>query len=336
MKKYSGIEWLKVIACIGIVSMHMMANNTYKISGVFYNTVLDSFTDFVYVFMALSAFGLCCGYYQKVMDGRISWENFYKKRYLKILPFFTLMIAIDLIHDFSTFAMAEGFAEMTLLHKFLPADMHVVGVGWFLGIVFIFYLLFPFFTVLIKTKRRAWLSLFVAVGLNMVCDRYFGLTRRYFLYSACYFVLGGLIYKYSEAIEDVRWYYLLSVLVLTTGCYYFFGENVFTRIAVTASLLMFSISVKAPLTTPIRLISGISMEIYLSHMFIFRVVEKMRLNTRFGTGVLQYCITLLLVFSGACMFSYTAQKILNRLLQKKAFRQTSNKSPAGIDPSVTQ
>jgi peptidoglycan/LPS O-acetylase OafA/YrhL len=334
MKKYSGLEWLKVIACVCIVSMHMMANNNYNVGSVFYSVVKDSLAEFVYVFMTISAFGLCCGYYKRIQDGSINWENFYKKRYMKILPFFGLLVAIDLIHSFSMSALIEGLTEMTLLHRFIPTDIEVVGVGWFLGIVFIFYLVFPFFSVLIKTKRRAWLALLVAIALNLACEEYFNLNRRNFLYSSCYFVLGGLIYKYRENIEKIAWQYLLALIVLSVAGYGIIGSNVFTRLAVTASLLMFFIGAELPSVRPIRFISGINMEIYLSHMLIFRVVEKVHLNRRFGSGMLQYFITVILVFCGACLFSFVAQKLLNKLIYGKYFNRSSRESAAGIGSSA--
>lgn len=47
-KHYGAIDGLRTIACIGIVMMHMAANNDYRISGVIYETVIPSFTDFVF------------------------------------------------------------------------------------------------------------------------------------------------------------------------------------------------------------------------------------------------------------------------------------------------
>lgn len=56
--------------------------------------------------------------------------------------------------------------------------------------------------------------------------------------------------------------------------------------------------------------SGISMEVYLSHMAVFRAVEKMGLNTRFGSGWMQYGITVAVTAMGAMLFSAVAKHIL--------------------------
>ena len=58
------------------------------------------------------------------------------------------------------------------------------------------------------------------------------------------------------------------------------------------------------------------MEIYLSHMVMFRVVEKVRLNRIIGNGWLQYLFTSLLVLAGAIAFSYVVQKLIQYVEKK--------------------
>ena len=60
-----------------------------------------------------------------------------------------------------------------------------------------------------------------------------------------------------------------------------------------------------------KFISGISMEIYLSHMVMFRVVEKTGLNQMFGNGVLQYIVTVMLVLAATIVFSVVMKKVIN-------------------------
>ncbi len=86
-KHYDAIDGLRTIACIGIVMMHIRANSTYALSGFLYDNIISSFTNFVFLFMVISAFGMCCGYLDKMLNNQISLESFYIKRYSKILPF---------------------------------------------------------------------------------------------------------------------------------------------------------------------------------------------------------------------------------------------------------
>ena len=48
---YGAIDGLRTIAAIGIVMMHIAANNQYQITGFLYENIIGSFDDFVYLFM---------------------------------------------------------------------------------------------------------------------------------------------------------------------------------------------------------------------------------------------------------------------------------------------
>lgn len=64
-------------------------------------------------------------------------------------------------------------------------------------------------------------------------------------------------------------------------------------------------------------ISSISMEIYLSHMVIFRVIEKLDLNRIIGNGWIQYIVTVVIVLCGTVLFAYIMQKVIG--LVEKTF-----------------
>ena len=59
-----------------------------------------------------------------------------------------------------------------------------------------------------------------------------------------------------------------------------------------------------------KFVSGISMEIYLSHMVVFRVIEKTGLNQMFGNGWIQYCITVCSVLVGTVLFAVVMKKLI--------------------------
>ena len=79
---------LKAYAIIGITLMHVLVNGEYEVSGFVFERLIPSFTNLVFLFMMVSGFGMCCGYYQKIIVQKISVEDFYKKRYIKIWPYF--------------------------------------------------------------------------------------------------------------------------------------------------------------------------------------------------------------------------------------------------------
>ena len=114
-----------------------------------FERLIPSFTNLVFLFMMVSGFGMCCGYYQKIIDQKISIEDFYKKRYIKIWPYFALLCALDFIMSPSKESMFDVFANLTLCQGLLPnAKISVIGVSWTLAVIFcvlhaISVLLFP-------------------------------------------------------------------------------------------------------------------------------------------------------------------------------------------------
>ena len=239
MKKehYGAIDGLRVIACIGIVLMHMASNNSYSISGFIYDSMIPSFTNFVFLFMTVSAFGMCCGYYERIINNKISFSDFYGKRFKKIFPFFGLLVLLDIAMSPSIDALYEAFADLTLLFGFLPGagNITVIGVGWFLGLIFVFYICFPFFCVLLQSKRRAWMAFAISLIYNFVCTAYFDVGRSNILYSGCYFLAGGLIYLYRHELMKLNRWIGLGAAAVSVVLYYILGGN-------TAGCLLISVS----------------------------------------------------------------------------------------------
>lgn len=189
----------------------------------------------------IAAFGMCCGYYDKILKGRVDFAEFYGKRFKKILPFFGALVFLDIIMSPSVASIYEGFADLTLLFGFLQKPISVIGVGWFLGLVFAFYLIFPFFCVLLENKRRAWIAFAVSLIYNFVCANYFEVGRSNILYSACFFLAGGLIYLYREEIMKLNQWVALGIAGGAVVLYYQIGGNVMMYLLVSATLLVYAI-----------------------------------------------------------------------------------------------
>lgn len=320
-KRYESINGLRTLACIGIVMMHMKANNNYQISGFLYENVIPSFTNFVFLFMMISAFGMCCGYFDKVLNNDIDIENFYKRRVEKILPIFAFLVLLDIIVLPSLESLVEGFLDITLLFGLFPNSITVIGVGWFIGVVFAFYLIFPFFCVLIKDKKRAWLFFIVSIALNIILFYQYGIGRENIIHCLCYFMGGGIIYQYKEELEQIccsNRVFTILLIVISIGLYFFVGSNVITNLMVSATLLIFALCDSRFLNNGFtNYFSSVSMEVYLSHMFIFRVLETFHVNVLLGSDYLQYILTCLLTLIGAILFSRIFQiavKVINNKL----------------------
>lgn len=62
-----------------------------------------------------------------------------------------------------------------------------------------------------------------------------------------------------------------------------------------------------------KFLGGISFEIYLCHMVIYRVLEKLHLVHPFGNVLLAYIFTAVAVICGSVVFSVCAKWFLNKI-----------------------
>ena len=339
--RYDSINGLRTFAALGIVMMHVRANVPITPNGFVYDVVISSFSGFVYLFFMISAFALCCGYYDKFKEGKIRPNEFYSKRYSRILPFFVILIIInDLIpHAPNKFATAnalanqsgfpafvetlfESFADITLGYALLPnPQISVIGVGWFLGVVFLFYMLFPFFVFMIDSKRRAWISLLICYAFTFISLSYFfgpkfinfDISRGNIIYDSSFFVLGGIIFLYKDQISkflsDQKLLLLICCIVLTI-VYLIIDCNEYCFVlkagALSSILLIYAISADTKILNNkvTQYLGGISMEIYLCHMMCFRGVSLLRIDRFVENCYVYYWIACLGTILGAIIFSH--------------------------------
>lgn len=199
-ERYDNLDELRSIACLCIIGMHILANAQYDLGSIG-NTIISSWTQFVPLFLMISGFGMFCGYYDKFRNGTISIKQFYDRRYQKILPFFITLIVIDIIFSRNISHLIEGITEATLIFGLLPNNQpEVIGVCWTLGVIFLFYMFFPFVVYLFWTKKRAWFAFFGSVIVSLACSLYYftdkfvieGFAARHnILYCAPYLLGGG-------------------------------------------------------------------------------------------------------------------------------------------------
>lgn len=256
-ERYDGLDALRAYAILGIILMHVLENGGYQKHGFLFERLIPAFTNFVFLFMMVSAFGMCCGYYEKIRNKSISVDEFYSKRYEKIWPYFALLCILDIAISPSINALYEGFANLTLCFGLLPnAHISVIGVGWTLGVIFVFYLLFPFFCYLIGNRKKAWMTLVVALLFNLIASSYFDADRTNIIYSAVYFVAGGMVYlyrvelkRYAEQKKAVVW----VVTVVSAVLYFIVGDNTVTMLIVSAALLIYVLGINGGGYCSIRL-----------------------------------------------------------------------------------
>lgn len=365
MQRYNSFNGLRGYAAIGILLMHYLANID-SISAMYlkdanpllYGQIIPFFTMFVYMFFTISAFSMCCGYFKKFNVEKISdnknvsefnVETFYSKRYVRIWPFFALLVLIDVVMKPSISEFYQAFADLTLAFNFLPnPDIKVIGVGWFLGVVFLFYMIFPWFVYLLQTKKRAWFAMIVALIFHIVLVQYFltsefcsesqiSAPRHNIVYSFPFFMAGGLLYLYREKISFPKVWQraiLLAMCLMVIGIQFtsyapkIFGEKILWVGIIfcfwVAYAIAGGIAIKGFKFLDNRLASflgSISMEVYLCHMVMFRVIEKVHLEKYISNVHLFYWIYCVLGIGLSIAFSWVVTKIVfprcAKLIKKK-------------------
>lgn len=325
--RYEGIDGLKAYAIIGIALMHVLTNGKYEMGGFVFEQLIPAFTNLVFLFMTVSGFGMCCGYYQKIVDRKISMEEFYKKRYTKIWPYFAWLCVLDFVISPSKNSLIEVFANLTLCQGLLPnANISVIGVSWTLAVIFVFYMLFPFFCFLIGNKKRAWCVAVIAGVFNYLCSEYFFDTnhimefsaRTNIIYDGIYFIAGGLIFLYRKELAGFATKYKVFAAIVLLGStiiYFALGSSTLTMLFFCMSALIYTLgcSVGVLINPVAKFLGGISFEIYLCHMVIYRVLEKLHLIHLFGDGLLAYVFTAVAVICGSVVFSVCAKWFLNKI-----------------------
>ena len=319
-ERYEGIDGLKAYAIIGIALMHILANGEYELGGFVFEQLIPAFTNLVFLFKMVSGFGMCCGYYQKIIDRKISMEEFYSKRYIKIWPYFALLCALDFVISPSKNSLYEVFANLTLCQGLLPnTNISVIGVSWTLAVIFVFYMLFPFFCFLFGNKKRAWIVAVAALIFNFVSSNYFNVGRKNIVYDAIYFIIGGLIFLYrKELAEFVQKYKVVAgaILLAAIVTYFTLGSLTLTMLFFCVAALVYTLGCNGGgvLVNPVaKFLGGICFEIYLCHMVIYRVFEKLHLVHLFGNGLLAYIFTAVAVICGSVVFSVCVKWFLNKI-----------------------
>ncbi len=328
-RRYNNLDGLRAFAAICIVLYHVSVSGAFKFEGEFstylFKSVVREFSEFAKLFFVISGFAICCGYYEKFKSGHVDLKRFYGGRYLRILPFLALMTGIDLVVALIMYGtldktiLYEAFANLTLMFGFFAGDgMSVIGVGWTIGVIFGFYILFPFFVYLIWNKRRAWLSLAVMLCITYVNEAFFEVGRNTVFPWLCYFIVGGLLYLYREALS--RWLRHPAVGTAISLCG--FALVIFlplsergiqwTMLCTLKNLFAFSMITAGMLSrdnpvwyNPVmRFLSNISLEIYLSHMMFWRAAELIGLPDGTGAGALGYFICAVVVLGATILFAW--------------------------------
>ena len=158
-----------------------------------------------------------------------------------------------------------------------------------------------------------------ALVFNWLCTNYFKAGRTNIVYDAIYFIAGGLIFLYRKELAEFASKYKIvaaAILLIATVVYFALGDNTLTMLFFCVAALVYTLGGRGGggLVNPVaKFLGGISFEIYLCHMVIYRVLEKLHIIHLFGNGLLAYIFTAVAVICGSVVFSVCAKWFLNKI-----------------------
>lgn len=244
-KRMSYINFMSGFAMIMIILVH----SPQALPGI--NEKIIKFTSYGQMgcqcFFLLTGFKLCLSYYE---NKDISLWKFYFKRWLSIAPLYYLAIFVGWL--FTKMYSCPNFPEIfvgcwrqntnpkaiisnvLLIHNlFVNGNNDVVGGGWYIGVTFLFYLLFPLFIWMfdfVHARFKSFtmmLPFLFAIFLIFVKNALitFGLHEfincdymSFFEQSPCILLGMSLYYQYADGELDIKKHgKILFLIILLIG-----------------------------------------------------------------------------------------------------------------------
>lgn len=125
----------------------------------------------------------------------------------------------------------------------------------------------------------------------------------------------GIASIVSTKVDLLKYGYLLVILLMTIASFYAWPQisglvEPFVCLIVFSLWIIYAISVESIVLNNkwVTFISGISLEIYLCHMFVYRILEKMHILYILGRGYLAYVSMVFVTLFGSICVSLLSQK----------------------------
>lgn len=289
----------------------------------------------VELFIIASGFGL---YYSFLAREQVPWAVFYRKRALRILPLYYLtliglVVGNVFIFKASYYSSYEGLKVLgyhfLLLQTFSDAYLPFSYL-YFVAVIFQLYLAFPLLVRIMKLQHMAVLffvasfsfSPMIMRGLKISGIDFHGVLVTDYL---PFFLLGMMIAEsyhrggrlqkifFDKRVSSISFVFLLVVIFLISyHMNYGSGVRWLIALSVFFSLpLLFDVFQPLVATKTIYLIAYSSYSMYLIHMFVLKISQKLFIPN--DPGIYFSIVTASLLLITSLFLSYYLQKWYDRL-----------------------
>lgn len=321
MKKYKNLQYLRVLACIGVVLTHL-GQRLDLATGP-----LNNFAHFgamgVYVFFIISGFLGFYTYPDSNAKGNI--RTYWFKRLLRIIPVYYAIILYDIIlytfvlKDVPFDATGLGWSRYFLfLSQCIPESSfwRNLSATWTVSVFVLFYLLMPLF----KKTIRSLKSSLVALLIFYMIAQMMGATGEWFrpFYYLYFFIIGAVVYyAINECKTNITCVFFAIVMI---------SQLILNKVNATTYSCIFAIIIMVTCELEIKnlkfqkiidVLDRYSFVIYLVHAIVMDAIDI--INDTVGLSQLQI---ILITFIGTTVVSFVVyhcvevptQKIMNKPL----------------------
>ena len=296
-------------------------------------------------FFILSGFILSYNYLDKFKNKTISYKNYMRARFFRIVPlhWLTLIVSIFLsiayIKDILNFLLKLG-TNIFLLQSFIPVKEFYFGfngVSWSISNEMFFYALFPFLTLWIYKNNRnyslATLSLTIPIfGLILYHNHpnshwLFYINPFFRIFD---FIIGILLFKVYLKLKEfnfkINFTFVEITAILLLVCFVSFKDQVhqsfrwsiYYWIPMTWIILVFSLAKglisKILSHKSLLLLGEISFSFYMIHQLVIKVLWALNFKLHFTKSSI---LITLLSFLISVVLSYIAYNFFEKPINKR-------------------
>ncbi len=325
------IDFAKGFAILSIVIFHFCQP---YVSGIWSKSIMIGGMG-VHLFFVLSGFGLG-------LDIKVKATTFYKKRFIKILiPYYIIILIIYIINLIYPIYKDSGFYALCgHLFFYKMFDESIIGSFghhfWFLSTIIQFYIIYP---VIVAIEQKLGVLGFTATALLISIFYWLTITHfnlaeermynSFFLQYLWEFSAGIMLAKYYKDKNKLFWVQnnILLIVIATTGMLTMglmaikggrtgqtFNDIPASIGYASLSAFLFSVSSKSipPLKRFLIFVGRLSYELYLIHMIIFILLsDAIEIITQSKSNIF---ISLSLILPLTILFSYFIHKSFTVLL----------------------
>lgn len=340
MKRINGLDGIRGIAALGVIAFHIAVLGGYTGQNILFNRTIGRGDCFVRLFFMLSSFSLMCGYYNKFISGTFSIESFLLKRVHKIYPLFLIALIVQVSINIATgvaINIWDFLGSASLLFALMPLhrDSLVFG-GWSMGIQMVFYLFFPTFLILVKTKKRAWITFAFSILTTIVYCNFYGLNAESphinIIRQGIYFTVGAVLFYYKDFLEKLvlrdKIIFTILCIIIEIICFSLFptvNEDLIMLLAFSALIILQIIGLDYCMNNVVfRFLGRISFEMYLIHPIIYRVCNIYNLQGFISNSIdakKQFIVHYFVILILTIALSFLVQVFLNKIVAKQIIRK---------------